>query len=48
MLNKGNGILKSYALCDGKQSMSSSLNLAMEAIINPTHPSVSDLHPGKS
>lgn len=42
MLNKGNDILKSYALCDGKYSMGPSLNLAMNTIINPTHIFVSN------
>lgn len=42
MLNMGNDIIKSYALCNGKYSMGPSLNLAREAVINLTHISVSD------
>lgn len=42
MLNKENDILKPYALCDVKYSMGPSLNLAINAIINPTHIFVSN------
>ena len=42
MLNKGDGIIKSYALYDGKYSLHTPLNFAINAIIKLTHILVSN------